>query len=166
MFIRIKKIKNNKYAYLVKNRWNKKTKKIKQKTIAYLGKIYEPKQEDKNFKNFLDFYNIKNTDSYSKKEFKEIVKDLINFEIKTSELKNKVKINYEKQELKINGKDAVLKINEGYLCSYTIKKLLSFKKLTEEDEKNLGLRLANLIVEAGLSMPKELFVKICEKFFK
>jgi len=162
MFIRTKKIKNKEYAFLVDNKWDKKSKKVKQKVIRYLGKVYKPKQENKNF---IDFYNIESIEKYSKKDFKKIIKDLIEFEIKTSELRNKVKLNYEKQELKINGRNAVLKINQGYLCSYTIKNLLHFKKLPNEEEKQLGLRLAKSLVNAGIRIPKELFVRLCEKFF-
>ena len=40
MFIRQKIIYNNPYAYLVRTKWDKRSKKVKQKVSKYLGKIY------------------------------------------------------------------------------------------------------------------------------
>jgi len=63
------------------------------------------------------------------------------------------KINYK-------GKDVAIKINEGYMCNHTLSKLINFK--INEDEE-VGYSLAKVFVDAGINVPKELFVKIFEK---
>ena len=46
-FIRIKKVKNWTNKYLVENKYNKKTKKVQQKTIQYLGRTIVDNKMDK-----------------------------------------------------------------------------------------------------------------------
>lgn len=54
----------------------------------------------------------------------------------------------------------VLAMNEGFLCDETIKRLFG---RFEGDEREVGFKLANAFVEAGLKIPEELFVCIFEK---
>ena len=59
-----------------------------------------------------------------------------------------------------DSKKVAIKINEGYLCNYTLSRLINFK--IKEDEE-VGLVLAKVFVDAGINIPKDLFVKVFEK---
>ena len=80
-FVRIKKIKDKEYAYLIKNRWLKTKKQPKQKVIGYLGKVLRPTINDEMDKiSFFDYKSIHEPDDYAKTNNKEnILKDLIEF---------------------------------------------------------------------------------------
>ncbi len=197
MFIRIKNVKKgNKaypYAYVVANRWMKKDKVSKQKVMKYLGRVYF--MDKIGNKSFFEFYSIKDVQDYVKKSKKEIINDLIRFELinhgfkdnngflvnrniyfdKTS---NELFINNEKtinsginkritnsdninnKKLIRKNKKIVLAMNEGFLCDETIKRL--FGKF-EGNDKEVGFKLANAFVEAGIKIPEEVFVNIFER---
>ncbi len=54
-------------------------------------------------------------------------------------------------------------MNEGFLTNYAIKKILRFEAFDEEED---GYLLAKLFVEAGLNIPKEVFVGFFKKVMK
>ena len=56
----------------------------------------------------------------------------------------------------------VIEMNEGFLCKYTISSLLNFKP-SGDDEHFIGVNLAKAFLEAGLNVPKEVFVGYFEK---
>ena len=151
-FIRKKKIKVYEYAYLVENRWKKRPKKgSRQKVKEFLGRVYKPE-----LKNDLGF--VKEVDYVKNNSFRQIVKDLVEFEL----LKHNVKdffVDFDKNFVLRNNRKVALQINEGFLCNYTLKNLLNFKLGGEE----AGYSLAKAFVEAGIKVPQELFVKIFEK---
>jgi hypothetical protein len=154
VFIRTKKIKGCEYAYLVYNVWSKRKKSARQKVKQFLGRVYE--QELKTDLSFSkeDEYIKKNT-------FKNIVKDLVNYEL----LKHDVmgfSIDFDKGLVLKGKRKAVLLMNEGFLCSYTLKNLMTFKL----EGENAGYSLANSFVEAGIKVPQELFIRIFEKLSK
>ncbi|MEM4271793.1 MAG: hypothetical protein QXD13_01755, partial [Candidatus Pacearchaeota archaeon] len=60
------------------------------------------------------------------------------------------------------GNEISLGLNEGFLSGYTIKRILKFKPIVEED----AYTFAKLFVEAGIDAPKELFVAMFSKVFK
>jgi len=159
MFIRTKKIKGKDYAYLVQTKWDKEKKKVVHQSLRYLGRVHNLENKEKEF---FEFYNIKHIDGYAEKSFIEIVKDLVNFELKANNID--ANFDFENLTINLNCKNTVFKSGEGFLCTYTLKNLLSFHKNQDEDEKKEGMRLIKLFVDAGLIIPTELFVKVFDKF--
>ncbi|MCK5283354.1 MAG: hypothetical protein KAK00_08160 [Nanoarchaeota archaeon] len=186
-FIRIKKIgnKNGKkyeYGYVVENKWRKRLKKGKggsrQKVSKYLGKVLRLENIDEKIKDcgddgFFEFIGNKDIEEYLKNKKRRIVNDLIRYELSLrgfDENKGIIErggIRYElKQERFVNsdGEDekVLIEMNEGFLCRYTIRKLINFKA-RDEDERENGVKLAKAFLGAGLRVPKEIFVGYFEK---
>lgn len=170
MFIRTKKIKKFEYAYKVKNKWTKKG--TRQKIIGYLGRVYKLKKtRDIDFNDFILKYLNKKID-YSKTDFKEIVNYLIRWELYKHGFNEKIKkfkqknliLEFKEDSLFYKNRNLVLAINEGFLCSETIKKILNFK--SKEDEEGTAFKLANVFVDAGIKIPKDIFIILFEKKFK
>ena len=164
MFIRTKKIKGQDYAYLVENKWTKKG--TRQKVKAYLGRVVDVKlQRDVDFS------------LGSEGSAKNITKALVKWELlrhgfeenkcliprRTVIAKDNIIINLRKLSIQSKGRDVVLRLNEGFMCSHSLKHLLRFKSYGEEDE--VGLELATAYAEAGIMIPKELFIEIYQKVF-
>ncbi len=160
MFIRIKKIKNGEYAYLVENSWKKKT--SRQEVKEYLGKIVHLERRERLF-----------TEDLTPMNFGEAAKTLIEFEVQRLGLQ-KTDDTFEDEEyaydpvnheviVKRTGKRVVIKSHEGYLCKHTIEQLLSFKP--EGTEEEIGLDLARALVGCGLVVDKGHFVQLFEKVF-
>ena len=80
------------------------------------------------------------------------VKDKLVFSPDELSLRNKV------------GNDVVIKSHEGYLCESTLKRLINFKARGYEDE--VGYTLAKKFVEAGIDIPKQIFIWAFERVFK
>jgi len=153
MFIRLKKVKGNYYAYKVQNR--RVYGKVKQKVKGYIGKALIPKKV--NEKSFFEFVN----DNSYNKPLKETVEDLVKWEL----FKHNLNLKLEKNSLKQNNQKIVLKINEGYLYDKTIKDIINFHAVGD-DEYVIGQEFAEVFVKAGIDIPKELFVKLFEKVIK
>jgi hypothetical protein len=176
-FIRKKTINGTDYAYLVKNRWTDKGSRQKAK---YLGKLVE-------FEVVNDFEFV----CYIKNRFKidilqffrkrkvDILDGIIQYELmkrgfKLGERKilgekqnvlNSGKFYYKnRQVLKVsNNKEVVAEMNEGFLCSYALKKLLKLSP-GGYDEREKGIVLAKALLEAGLNVEKEMFVHFFERW--
>ncbi len=167
-FIRTKKIKEHKYAYLVRNVWTKNG--SRQKSKKYLGRVVEfPKIKD------IDFFFYFGREYNSKgKSVLQLVIDLIEFEL----IKHGFKLDKDKKTW-INEnvyvrlkpfklfnkykKPVLLGINEGILCKYMVHKILNLDISTEEDPRSEAYRLAKAFVEAGFKVPKEVFAMVWEK---
>lgn len=178
-FIRKKRIKTKKgsvyeYAYVVENKWKKKEKTAKQKYKAYLGRIYVF-QRLKDI-GFSEFHLVEDVSEYVKNKGKtEIINDLIKLELHNHGFEekdgmwvnNKISFDIGKREYYIeengknNNKKIVLALNEGFLCKENIEKLLNFKVVSSDEET--GYKLAKAFVEAGLKVPKEIFVGVFDK---
>ena len=161
-FFRIKKIKNKEYAYIVENTWKRMG--SRQKVIGYLGKAY--RFELKENMEFLKFRKIGDLQSYiENNQNKSIIKDLIGWELHKFGI-NKEQFSMALDNFKIqkNKKNVVLMINEGYMCSFTLKNLIEFK--AEGDEQLDGYRFARAFVEAGIKVPEEIFVALFGKLYK
>ncbi|MBW2993447.1 hypothetical protein KY317_02640 [Candidatus Woesearchaeota archaeon] len=168
MFIRTKKIKGNSYAYIVENRWMKK--KVRQKVKKYLGRVYRfQKTQDVDF---FQYHNIQDSGKYIKKSSKTgIIKDLIKCELKKHDFIQNNSNVWQKDECIINlntikiqnkkSKSVALGFNQGLLTEYAVKKLINIKK-----DENTTYSLAKAFVEAGLDIPRDLFIKYYGKFFK
>ena len=73
-FLRTKKINGKSYCYLVQNKHTKKG--PRQKVKKYLGRAFELEQKKE-----MDFFGIENPNDYLKKSKKDILNDLIKFEL-------------------------------------------------------------------------------------
>jgi hypothetical protein len=160
-YIRIKKINNKKYAYLVETINTKSG--PRQKVKQYLGsvQVLEKKKEffaiNKTFKDKKDILSNLAIAELESKGFKEknnnyIYKNLI-FSPKNFTLTKKTKSNTEK--------DMVININQGYICTFTLQRLLNFKK--SKDFNKDAYNLAKHFLEAGLNISKELFIDFYQK---
>lgn len=168
MFLRTKEVKNNKYCYLVENKW-KKNKGSRQETKEYLGPVEE--LETKNDKSFYEFYSIENLNNFLENKSKEeLLKKLVfwelnkaGFEEKTDYFINENNIRVDKDSLGPvkNGKDYVLSINEGYLCGFTIERIKDFEA-TGDIEKD-SQKLARFFVDAGIEVPEKVLIGFYEK---
>ena len=165
MFIRIKNIKNKNgkvypYAYLVDNKWYKRGTKSKSKgsrqiVKAYLGRVYSfSKAKDVDF---FEHFKIDDVNEYIKNDKEKIMKNLVEWEFFRHNIgKEEFFVDFSNKKVIKGKKEVSLKLNEGLLNSYTLGRLLKFRFRGEERED--GFRLAKAFVEAGLEVPKEVFV--------
>lgn len=187
MFFRIKKIKGKEYAYVVENEWKPTAKSVgtlrggdmaseslreprmsqprgsRQKVKGYLGRVY--RFDLKNDVGFLEYFNIRDAGDYiSNNDDRKIMTDLAEWELfKFSVKKDEFLIDLNSAKIQKKKKNAVLLVNEGFMCSLTLKNLLEFKP---EDEQSDGYRLAKAFVEAGIKVPQEIFVGIFSRLHK
>ena len=72
-------------------------------------------------------------------------------------------IAFDRKKMKLvkDGRNVVAKINEGFLCGFTLKRILAFKKSEEIEEDSV--ELAKAFVEAGISVPQDVFIGFFEK---
>ncbi len=159
MFIRIKKINNQEYAYLVENYWINNS--SRQRVKEYLGKVVKPEKNnfDQQMEFDSDYINLVNK-LFERELLRHGFKEAIVLEGRTLEL-GKVKANLESFDVVKGKKNVLLAINEGFLSKKTIQELINFKPL--EDKQKTGLKLAQTILEAGLKVSEDEFVKLFEK---
>jgi len=159
-FIRTKKVKEWRYAYLVENKWR--GKRARQKVKSYLGRVYtldKPEQIDVELE-------------INEKDYKQAVKDLVKFELMkkgfTGEgsvlTKGELSADLDHNRFHAKGKNIVLKMNDGHLCSHTFAALFDFRAYGEEEEG--AVRLAEALVQAGLSIPEKVFISLYINKFK
>lgn len=159
MFIRTKKINNNKYAYIVENYW--KDNSSRQRVKEYLGKVVKPERKD--FEINIDFnteYSAIINKLFERELLRHEFKEANVLEGRTLEL-GRIKANLENYNVIKGKKNVLLAINEGFLCKKTIQELINFKPL--EDKQKTGIKLAQMLVEAGLKLNEEEFIKLFEK---
>ncbi len=155
VYIRVKKINKYLYAYLVENISTSSG--PRQKVRQYLGRVHvlekskevEDSFNGKSKQETLLNLIIPELKARSFKENKELYvnKDLI-FDTKNFTLKKTTKSK--------TSKDAILKLNEGYLCSFTLERILKFER--SKDVKKDAQILAKYFLEAGLLINQQTFV--------
>ena len=154
MFIRTKNISGKNYAYLVENMWKKGS---KQRVKEYLGKVIELRLIEEGKVN-IDAENFKES------VMKLIKHNLISHGfIGMNEIyqQENILINLDTSKITYKNKPAVLKMNEGFLCNFTL------EELSKIDPKQMTpMQLASALVEAGLKINEEEFVKLHEKIPK
>lgn len=168
-FFRVKKIKGKEYGYLVENEWKSasslkgKKQGSRQKVKRYLGRIIKP--ELKENIGFIDYFKITDLADYiEKNENSRIIRDLAEWELHKFAIdKNQALIDLNEMKVQKNGRNVALMINSGMMCSLTLKNLLEFRP---EDEHNDGYRLARTFVEAGITVPQDVFVGLFGKMHK
>ncbi|MBI3027076.1 hypothetical protein HYY70_03095 [Candidatus Woesearchaeota archaeon] len=161
-FFRIKKIKGKEYTYIVENKWSKKG--SRQKVKGYIGRIY--KFNLVNSVNFFDFLKINDAQVYLENNNNNtIIHDLVEWELyKFGVNKNEFLIDLNEKKVQKKEKNISLLINEGFMCSITLKNLLEFK--AEGDEQTDGYRFARAFVEAGIKVPQDVFISLFGKLYK
>lgn len=161
-FFRIKKIKGKEYAYLVENEWNRKS--SRQKVKGYIGRAY--RFDLKSNVDFWGFLKIEDVQGYIEKNNKDkIVNDLLEWELfKFGISKNEFSIDLSNLKIQKNKKGVALLINDGVMCNLTLRNLLEFK--AEGDEQTDGYRLARAFVEAGIRVPRDVFISVFGKICK
>jgi len=155
VFVRIKKLKGREYAYLVANEWT--INGSRQKVQGYLGRVITPvKQREK-------------TAEISLFEYKQAVLALVKQELWNHGFNSElccedVKVDLDLMKLTKKGKNIVLALNEGFLCSQTLKDALDIELTGYEEQA--GTQLAKALLELGLNIPKDIFVELFEKIYK
>ena len=162
VFFRIKKIKGKEYAYIVENEW--KPRGSRQKVKGYIGKVYH--FDLLHDADFLEYSKIGNAQDYIENNDKNrIISDLIEWELfKFGASEEEFLIDLSDMKIKKNKKNVALLINDGFMCNYTLKNLLDFKPQGEEEVD--GYHLARAFVDAGIKVPKEIFVGLFGKLYK
>ena len=160
-FIRTKKVDGKDYAYLVENKWYKRRFKGKgrgprQKVSKYLGRVYSFNK--KGTIDFFNFKNIENLEYYLKNNGRtKIFKDLVEWELFRHSIdKEEFTIDFSNKKILKNNKEVSLKMNEGFLNSFTLNRLFNLKA-------GNSYYLAKSFVEAGVEIPKEVFVGLFGK---
>ena len=161
-FFRIKKIKGKEYAYIVENRWKRKT--SRQKVKGYIGRAY--RFDLRNNMDFFEYFKIENAQDYIERNQKNrIINDLIEWEIYRFGIdKNEFLVDLDNKKIQKKKKNVAFLINEGFMCNLTVKNLLDFKP--ENDEQADGYRLARSFVEVGIKVPQEIFIGFFGKLYK
>ena len=153
MFIRKKTIKSQDYAYLVQNKYNKRKKQSRQRSTKYIGKIIKLDKETQ-----VKSSSINESIIQTLKQLKFThKKDILTFNDITIDLKN--------SSVSKSNKPVCLEINNGYLCSHTLKKLLDFKP-PKSTSKDIAKELASSLVNTGINIDEGSFISIFNSQFK
>ncbi len=161
-FIRTKKVGGKEYAYLVENRWYKrkhkgKNKGSRQRVNKYLGRIYSFNKTENT--DFFTFKKINNLELYLKSNSNNknnVFRDLIEWELFRHNIdKTHFTIDYNNKKIinKNNNREVSLRMNDGFLNSFTLARLFNLKS-------GDSYYLAKCFVEAGIEIPKEIFVGV------
>lgn len=157
-FVRIKKIKGSEYGYLVENTWTAAG--SRQKVKAYLGKIIKPTKA-----------NEISAPELTGLSYADAVKAVAKWTLlqhgfqegSASMLMNGTVLADIGECNFINKNNpAVIAMHEGFLCQHTMQQALEFIP-SGNTEEAIGKELANILLEAGLSVPHEVFVQLFEK---
>ena len=154
-FIRAKTIKGKEYGYLVHNTWTATG--PRQNVKGYLGRIIRPQKQKEGIT------DISKLD-YIEALFTLIKQELDNHGFDAMLTKDQTKIDLENRRIINRNKNIIVGMNEGYLCTYTLNKLMILTPNGYEEQA--GLQLATALVEAGLKLNKETFVQLFEKIYK
>ncbi len=157
MFIRVKTIKNARYAYLVRNEWTAQG--PRQKVHKYLGRLVTSTKI-----HTLDAPEL--TGSLAT-----CLKTLVSRELQQHGFSkeehvhtlNSVRCNIEQHTCMIGDKPAVLALNNGHLCDVTLKNLLGFQPVDADiPEEVNGKALAFALIKAGIQVSDEVFVQLVD----
>ncbi len=154
-FIRAKTIKGKEYGYLVHNTWTATG--PRQNVKGYLGRIIRLQKQKEETP---DISKLK----YQSALFALIKQELNNHGFDARLTKDQTKIDLENRRIINRNKNIIVGMNEGYLCTYTLNKLMTL--IPQGYEEQAGLQLATALVEAGLKLNKETFVQLFEKIYK
>lgn len=156
-FIRIKTRKNarnevDEYGYLVVNSWGKRKKMPKQKVAGYLGRIYR-------FENSSLDYVIGEGSFHT--ELRKLIENqllALGFDkIDGKYLKDEIIVDLEGLKvLNKKNKDCLVMVNNGFICSWSLKKLFGIEHPKVEDASYIAKSLRG----AGINIDGENFVRL------
>ena len=155
VFVRIKKLKGKEYAYLVENEWT--INGSRQKVKAYLGRVIKPLRKKEKI---TDIRNLE----YKKAVTALVKQELLNHGFDENLAFEDAKADLNEGKFTSKGRNIVLALNEGFLCSQTLKDALDIELTGYEEEA--GTQLAKALLELGLKLPKDIFVQLFEKIYK
>ena len=140
--------------------------------MKYLGKVLVPKLISSS-KSFEEFCRI----DMEKEKASQVIKELIRYELSKhgfNELRSNLlaleqyTIDLTEKEVflkKENSKaKAAIKLNNDFLTSYTLRKLMNFKS-SKENVKDVGEELAKVFIHCGIPIPKEVFILLFNKIY-
>ena len=146
-FIRLKKIAGKQYACLVENSWTAKG--PRQQVKQYLGKYVQLESAEL---------------PASQPEAVSIISAELQARGFSAGLaRGNVRVNLKLCTVREDKKKAVLGLNGGFLCDYTLRKLLRFQPVVEVTP---GYTLARAFSDAGIRVSREQFVIIYKKLYK
>lgn len=157
-FVRIKKIKNTEYGYLVENSWTAQG--SRQKVTAYLGRIIAPAKgaelpaPDLAGLSYADAVKAVAKWTLLQHGFQEGSQSML--------MSGTVLADLGEGTITNKTNPAVIKMNEGFLCQHTLQQALEFVP-SGTTEETIGKELASVLLEAGLSVPREVFVQLFDK---
>ncbi len=154
------------YSYLVSSK--RKYKKPRQKALKYLGKVIDFSHKATTPK------TIEDIQTYIKKDYKDIIKDLIKNELFQIGFQNIKGDLFLKDIYKVDlsnltfltshKKPLVIKINDGFLCKHTTNTLINFKFENKTQKECIKL-FTNQIISTGINIDKELFILLFKKIY-
>jgi len=148
-FLRVKNIKGNAYAYLVENKWTSSG--PRQSVKRYLGRVYKIKGQGN--------YAVKNKDGR-----KDFLLELVKYElgkIKSGLSKEGIKFDEKRMVFFKERRSCVLGLNQGFMCDFTLKRILNFKK--SNDLEKDSVKLAKFFIEAGFDVPQKHFIEYFQR---
>jgi hypothetical protein len=185
MFIRLKKIKGNDYAYLVENSYGKRGGKVRQRVKKYLGRVFRFSRDSSEFDVDSEYID--------KNSAAQIVLDIVKFELLAHGfVEKRIRgggIRYVRDSVFVDlvrrkiygakGNSVCLGLNEGILCDFMFRKLLRFDLdssfeydegdvYSEEEvkERNAGMKLARMFVDCGLKVSPSVYLGVFSKVYK
>lgn len=90
------------------------------------------------------------------------MRELVEWELSRHNAGADFTVDFPKKKVRKGRKEVSIAMNEGCLNSYTLARLLNFKA----EGHNAGMEFAKAFVEAGIEVPKELFVGMFSKIYK
>jgi len=151
-FVRIKKISGKEYGYLVTNTWTGSG--PRQKVAQYLGRVIRPqKAKSEGLGAFLGLTDGEVKAWILKNSFPEVTAMLMKLELGNHGIAGSEELTDGK------GHPVVFALNDGFLCSYTAKKLLEY----DPEVDYSGYNLADALTAAGIAAEKEVFISLFGK---
>ena len=204
MFIRVKRIKGQPYAYQVTNEWTAKG--PRQKVTSYLGRVIElqpaspsrqrtesplqgstpselirsaveqellqfgfklqPRQEPQVIK--VEPEKKKTRTKQTRGQGSNTAARAIDQKDNREQefwTRDDLTVSLERRELRCSGRKIVLAMNEGFLCDATLTDVLDYKPCEGKTEQELGQELASRLLEAGLQVKQQEFVRLFSALF-
>ncbi len=169
MFIRSKRVKNHRYAYLVKNSWGRKG--PRQRVRRYLGRVHSPQAVSEiTFSDYMGQAEGISPDSSPKQMILSLVSWVLccygfrqNKSRKSHWRLGDIEVDLSRMRVTRGKNNIALYMNNDYLCNYTLRRLLRFTSAGSRDE--VALELARAFVGAGIPVPEEAFVEIFQKVY-
>ncbi len=166
MFVRVKLIKNQKYAYLVENKWHKSKKSARQKTTKYLGKIITLKKDT------VPVQSLDKTSLFSQ-PLKDACVILLKLELekygfleeKESIFKyGQIIIDLNQRKITQGGKPVSIELNQGFLNNYTIQEIMDYRP-PEATRKEVAKSLATTLISGGLELDPSFFIDFFQNYY-